>query len=254
MMDGRRWSDGLHQAVEAKEGSRSSPRTRRSPRSPSRIISACIPSFPGMTGTAATEAAEFYDIYKMNVVTIPTNMPVRRVGRRRRILQEPGRQVRRDRQGDQGEAGHRPAGPGRHRLDREIGAALRISQEGEDQARGAERPLSRAGSAYRRPGGPARARSPSPPTWPAAAPTSSSAAMSSSASQDELGDMEDGPEARQAAIERIRQRGRRGEGEGDRRRRPVRARHRAPREPAHRQPAARPLGPPGRSRPVAASI
>ena len=45
MMDGRRWSDGLHQAVEAKEGVRtSSPRTRRSPRSRSRIISACIPS------------------------------------------------------------------------------------------------------------------------------------------------------------------------------------------------------------------
>jgi preprotein translocase subunit SecA len=44
MMDGRRWSEGLHQAVEAKEGVRSSPRTRPWPRSPSRIISACIPS------------------------------------------------------------------------------------------------------------------------------------------------------------------------------------------------------------------
>jgi preprotein translocase subunit SecA len=44
MMDGRRWSNGLHQAVEAKEGVRSSPRTRPWPRSPSRTISACIPS------------------------------------------------------------------------------------------------------------------------------------------------------------------------------------------------------------------
>ena len=44
MMDGRRWSDGLHQAVEAKEGVTSSPRTRRSPRSRSRIISACTRS------------------------------------------------------------------------------------------------------------------------------------------------------------------------------------------------------------------
>ena len=91
-------------------------------------------------------------------------------------------------------------------------------------------------------------RSPSPPTWPAAAPTSSSAAISSSASSDELAEMEPGPE-RDKAEEKIKQRGRRGEGAGDRRRRPVRARHRAPREPAHRQPAARPLRPPGRSRP-----
>ena len=45
MMDGRRWSDGLHQAVEAKEGVRSRRRIRRSPRSPSRTTSACIRSF-----------------------------------------------------------------------------------------------------------------------------------------------------------------------------------------------------------------
>ena len=44
MMDGRRWSDGLHQAVEAKEGVQIEPRTRRSPRSPSRTTSACTRS------------------------------------------------------------------------------------------------------------------------------------------------------------------------------------------------------------------
>ena len=46
MMPGRRWSDGLHQAVEAKEGSRFAARTRRSPRSPSRTSSACTTSSP----------------------------------------------------------------------------------------------------------------------------------------------------------------------------------------------------------------
>ena len=46
LMSGRRWSDGLHQAVEAKEGVRSRPRTRRWPRSPSRTTSACTASWP----------------------------------------------------------------------------------------------------------------------------------------------------------------------------------------------------------------
>ena len=53
---------------------------------------------------------------------------------------------------------HRPAGAGRHRLDREIGNAVRISREGRRQALGAERPLPRAGSAYRRAGRAAWAR------------------------------------------------------------------------------------------------
>ena len=64
----------------------------------------------------------------------------------------------------------------------------------------------------------------------------------------ELADVPEGPE-REARIADIHAAGRAAEGEGARGRRPVRARHRAPREPAHRQPAARPLRPPGRSRP-----
>ena len=67
---------------------------------------------------------------------------------------------------------------------------------------------------------------------------------------DELADLEEGPE-RDKAIERIKQEVAEQKAQGDRGRRAVRARHRAPRKPAHRQPAARPLGPPGRPRPVA---
>ncbi|MFC0203844.1 preprotein translocase subunit SecA [Novosphingobium soli] len=79
MMDGRRWSNGLHQAVEAKEGVRIEPENQTLASITFQNYFRMYPKLSGMTGTAATEAAEFYDIYKMNVVTIPTNVPVMRV-------------------------------------------------------------------------------------------------------------------------------------------------------------------------------
>jgi len=78
MMDGRRWSEGLHQAVEAKEGVTIEPENQTLASITFQNYFRMYPKLSGMTGTAATEAAEFYDIYKMNVVSIPTNMPVRR--------------------------------------------------------------------------------------------------------------------------------------------------------------------------------
>jgi len=78
MMDGRRWSDGLHQAVEAKEGVNIEPENQTLASITFQNYFRMYPKLSGMTGTAATEAAEFYDIYKMNVVTIPTNVPVQR--------------------------------------------------------------------------------------------------------------------------------------------------------------------------------
>ncbi|ANC87966.1 preprotein translocase subunit SecA [Sphingomonas sp. NIC1] len=79
MMDGRRWSDGLHQAVEAKEGVTIEPENQTMASITFQNYFRMYPKLAGMTGTAATEAAEFYDIYKMNVVTIPTNVPVQRI-------------------------------------------------------------------------------------------------------------------------------------------------------------------------------
>jgi preprotein translocase subunit SecA len=79
MMDGRRWSDGLHQAVEAKEGVTIEPENQTLASITFQNYFRMYPKLGGMTGTAATEAAEFYDIYKMNVVTIPTHVPVQRV-------------------------------------------------------------------------------------------------------------------------------------------------------------------------------
>ncbi len=79
MMDGRRWSNGLHQAVEAKEGVRIEPENQTMASITFQNYFRMYPKLGGMTGTAATEAAEFFDIYKMNVVTIPTNVAVQRI-------------------------------------------------------------------------------------------------------------------------------------------------------------------------------
>jgi len=79
MMDGRRWSDGLHQAVEAKEGVDIEKENQTLASITFQNYFRMYPKLGGMTGTAATEAPEFYQIYKMNVVTIPTNLPVQRI-------------------------------------------------------------------------------------------------------------------------------------------------------------------------------
>jgi preprotein translocase subunit SecA len=79
MMDGRRWSNGLHQAVEAKEGANIEPENQTMASITFQNYFRMYPKLSGMTGTAATEAAEFFDIYKMSVVTIPTNVPVLRI-------------------------------------------------------------------------------------------------------------------------------------------------------------------------------
>ncbi|MEO5640290.1 MAG: preprotein translocase subunit SecA [Sphingomicrobium sp.] len=79
MMDGRRWSDGLHQAVEAKEGVVIEPENQTLASITFQNFFRMYPKLSGMTGTALTEAPEFFDIYKMNVVSIPTNVDVLRV-------------------------------------------------------------------------------------------------------------------------------------------------------------------------------
>jgi len=79
MMDGRRWSNGLHQAVEAKEGVNIEPENQTMASITFQNYFRMYPKLAGMTGTAATEAAEFWDVYKVNVVEIPTNLPVQRI-------------------------------------------------------------------------------------------------------------------------------------------------------------------------------
>ncbi|HRO32841.1 MAG TPA: preprotein translocase subunit SecA [Brevundimonas sp.] len=79
MMQGRRLSEGLHQAIEAKEGVKIQPENQT-------LASVTIQNYfrlydklSGMTGTAATEAQEFHDIYKMDVLEVPTHRPIQRI-------------------------------------------------------------------------------------------------------------------------------------------------------------------------------
>ncbi len=77
-MPGRRWSDGLHQAVEAKEGVQIDRETQTLATITIQNYFRLYDKLAGMTGTAETEAAEFHDIYKLDVNVIPTNRPVAR--------------------------------------------------------------------------------------------------------------------------------------------------------------------------------
>jgi preprotein translocase subunit SecA len=79
ILPGRRWSDGLHQAVEAKEGVKIERETQTLATVTIQNYFRMYDKLAGMTGTAETEANEFHDIYKLDVVVIPTNRPVRRV-------------------------------------------------------------------------------------------------------------------------------------------------------------------------------
>ena len=77
-MPGRRWSDGLHQAVEAKEGVQIDQETQTLATITIQNYFRLYQKLGGMTGTAETDAAEFHDIYGLDVLTIPTNRPIAR--------------------------------------------------------------------------------------------------------------------------------------------------------------------------------
>jgi len=79
IMEGRRWSDGLHQAVEAKENVKVEAATQTFATITLQNYFSMYHKLSGMTGTAETEAGEFWSIYKLNVVVIPTNRPIARI-------------------------------------------------------------------------------------------------------------------------------------------------------------------------------
>ncbi|MGM9842555.1 MAG: preprotein translocase subunit SecA, partial [Candidatus Limisoma sp.] len=85
IMEGRRYSDGLHQAIEAKEGVKVEAATQTFATITLQNYFRMYHKLSGMTGTAETEAGEFWDIYKLDVVTIPTNKPVARIDRDDRV-------------------------------------------------------------------------------------------------------------------------------------------------------------------------
>ncbi len=123
-MEGRRWSEGLHQAVEAKEGVRIEAEN-------STVATITIQNYfrmyeklSGMTGTALTEANEFHEIYKLEVVPIPTNRPMVRTDQNDPIYRTKDEKFAAVVDDIAERARGRPAGAGGHDLGRGVGAPL----------------------------------------------------------------------------------------------------------------------------------
>ena len=125
MMPGRRYSEGLHQALEAKERQPIQPENQTLASITFQNYFRMYEKLAGMTGTALTEADEFLDIYNLEVLEVPTNQADGAHRRRRRGLSHGGGEVPRDPDADRRVQGARPAGAGGHDLDREVGATGR---------------------------------------------------------------------------------------------------------------------------------
>jgi hypothetical protein len=125
MMDGRRWSDGLHQAVEAKEGVNIEPENQTLASITFQNYFRMYPKLGGMTGTAATEARILRHLQDER-----RHDPDQRAGaartRRTNSTRIPSDKFAGDRQDDPRACSQGPAGAGRHRLDREVRNAVRI--------------------------------------------------------------------------------------------------------------------------------
>ncbi len=149
---GRRWSDGLHQAVEAKEGVPIQRENQTLATVTFQNLFRMYKKLAGMTGTADTEAYEFQTVYGLEVVVIPTHKPMVRVDNPDSVFLGSGRQVQGGHRRHQGLLRARPAGAGRYGVHRRFGTGFRLVEEGTHSARSAQREAARARSAYRRPG------------------------------------------------------------------------------------------------------
>ena len=127
-MEGRRWSEGLHQAVEAKEGVKIEAENITVATVTIQNYFRMYERLAGMTGTAATEANEFGEIYKLEVVSIPTNVPMMRNDQNDVVYKTKGEKF--DAVADDIAERHTdgPAGAGRHDLDRDLRDALRAAR------------------------------------------------------------------------------------------------------------------------------
>ena len=124
LMVGRRWSDGLHQAVEAKEGVKIQAENQTLASITFQNYFRMYGKLAGMTGTADTEAYEFQEIYGLETVVIPTHRPMVRQDRQDQVFRTAQREVQRDHRGHQGLLRPRPAGAGGHHVHRELRAAV----------------------------------------------------------------------------------------------------------------------------------
>ncbi len=152
-MPGRRWSEGLHQAIEAKEGLHVQRESVTMATITFQNYFRLYTKLAGMTGTAMTEAEEFHKIYKLEVVAIPTHRPMIRDDEAGPRLPQRERQIHVAHRRDRGDARDRPAGPRRNGLRREVRAAGGHAHAARRQARGPQRQVSRERGPDRGPGG-----------------------------------------------------------------------------------------------------
>ena len=123
LMYGRRYSDGIHQAIEAKEGIKVRGEDQTLATITFQNLFRLYDKLAGMTGTAKTEEREFRDIYGLDVVVVPTNMPMVRKDNSDIVYQVREGEVRGGRRRDHRRAPKGPPGAGRHALDRKERAA-----------------------------------------------------------------------------------------------------------------------------------
>ena len=139
ILEGRRWSEGLHQAIEAKEGVSIQEENQTLATITYQNYFRLYDKLAGMTGTALTEATEFMKIYELPVVQVPTNMADGPRRSQRSGLQDQGGQVERGRQRDRRPPRERPAGAGGDDLGRGLRAARGAPEQARHRAHGAER-------------------------------------------------------------------------------------------------------------------
>ena len=154
LMPGRRWSDGLHQAVEAKEGVKIERENQTLATITFQNYFRKYKKLSGMTGTAVTEAAEFAKIYNLDVIAIP-DQPRHGAHRGTRPrLSHRSREVGRDRRRHHQDHRGGPPCAGRHGVDRKVRACVEHAQAQGHEAHRAQRQVPRAGSGNRRAGRP----------------------------------------------------------------------------------------------------
>ena len=143
-MEGRRWSEGLHQAIEAKEGVRIREENVTLATITLQNYFRLYEKLAGMTGTAKTEEKEFVEIYDLHVVEIPTNEPIARAGPERPHLQDARGEVRRRARGHRRAPRGRPAGARRDHRRRDVRVPLPGPEAEGDPAQRPEREGARA--------------------------------------------------------------------------------------------------------------
>ncbi|MEZ5458726.1 MAG: hypothetical protein R3E65_05220 [Steroidobacteraceae bacterium] len=134
-MPGRCWSDGLHQAVEAKEGVRVREENQTVASITFQNYFRLYGKLSGMTGTADTEAPEFMQIYGLEVVVVPTHRPMIRKGHAGSGAPDAEGQVRRDHRGHQGLPVAPAARAGRHDVDRDLRIPREPAEAGQRRTR-----------------------------------------------------------------------------------------------------------------------